>query len=668
MNTHLSASLQTKRRWTPVIGAALFAVVGLAAPVTVAAMTGDDPPTVAPPVDALQTAAVLLDGLARDGTDASCLWGLPTDDQVDRAVRTYEAVERWLSTRKDTGATLLRGRAAAIASAALASRGRAHAEVVERARTLLESIEGPSTAAEALRRVTLAGALLRSEPSQVAVAEPLLRGVLDLPSGDDPATQVPRATRLEALLGVIGLSSSAEFAARMGPLALRDQPGDLARLLVAEAQTRRMYQVLIERPSPPDSPPAQRRWTTVLAPLWSVRGVKLGGGSVDETEMLLLAKAKTLCARAASLDDLPPLGLLARGDEASLGALLAREDAGDLLGPARLALAEVLSDGVPDRMSLAIGLLCADAQAEKRLKLDTPSRQRAMTLLDALERRATRIVRAGSPDEGEGLAAIDAFAQACLAVIALHDQAPPQDQALRDTAPAQRARLVRAMATLGQAKGPEDRWFGLALSTLRGLGDDPRQGERVTQLVDQLLKARYPQKQPRTAEVLSAMNADLTKVRAIAVLASAPERLAPIEAELAEAQLNSGDPAQIANASSTLDRLIAMRAAPSVPGDLDRLQLLLAQCQRRMGQPDRAAATLAQITDRYDEPLAGRPRAFWLAWAERLEITLDQDPSAGTAARVRLHIRQLRTIDPTLGDAEARKRLDALDGRAAAIR
>lgn len=649
--------------------ASALMVASGATPLAHAETRADDPPVVAAASEPLQTSASLLDELARDGADSSCLWGLPSPDQRDRAVRAQEQIERALSTRDDPGAKLIRGRAAAIASVELALRGREYVAMATHARALLESIEGPSTAAEALRRVSLAAALMITDPSQAAVAEPLLRGVLDLPTGDDPATQVPRATRLEALLGVINLSSSLEFTARMGPLALRDQPGDLAKLLVAEAQTRRNHQLVIANFVPAaDSLPGQRRWTTALAPLWSLRGGKLGERSIEETEALVLAKMRPLCVRADALDDLPSEGLLARGDEAALEALLTRDDAGDLLQPARLALAEHLSDGVPDRMSRAITLLCAAGGAEKRLKLDTPSRQRAMTLLDALERRAVRKVRAGSPDEGEGLAAISAFAQACGAVITLHDRAPPQDQALRDVAPAQRARLVRAMATMGRAAGPDDRWFILALSTLSALGDDPRQGERVAQLVDQLLKARYPQKQTRTPEVLAAMNADLARVRAISVLAKSPERLAPIEAEIAEAQLNSGDPAQIANASSTLDRLITNRAAPSVPGDLDRLQLLLAQCQRRMGQPDQAVATLAMITDRYDDPLAGRPRAFWLAWAERLDITLDQDPSPSTATRARLHIRQLRTIDPTLGDAEARRRLDALDERATGIK
>ncbi|HYE02881.1 MAG TPA: hypothetical protein VD963_06565 [Phycisphaerales bacterium] len=142
---------------------------------------------------------------------------------------------------------------------------------------------------------------------------------------------------------------------------------------------------------------------------------------------------------------------------------------------------------------------------------------------------------------------------------------------------------------------------------------------------------------------------------------------------LGEAMARLGDE----RAAPLLKELIERDWGPDV-ASRHRLRLAYGTALRAAGQGQAAFASLRQFVEELDRQAATgttapgvvRPRAYWEAWAEMLEILAADNRDGARAAPIRVQISRLALLDPEFGGGPARGRILAvkrlLDGAAPA--
>ncbi len=153
----------------------------------------------------------------------------------------------------------------------------------------------------------------------------------------------------------------------------------------------------------------------------------------------------------------------------------------------------------------------------------------------------------------------------------------------------------------------------------------------------------------------------VAKIGAEWTIAHAPGLVARTRLMWAGALLDSGD------ARKSLEQVAAIGAPDkALLSDAERLQarLLLARCQRAVGDETSAFVTLRSVTDDLDhDPAAGigapkRPEEFWAAWAEMLEILERQNAGGERTPAIRLQLNRLKLIDAELGGDPWKARIE----------
>lgn len=133
--------------------------------------------------------------------------------------------------------------------------------------------------------------------------------------------------------------------------------------------------------------------------------------------------------------------------------------------------------------------------------------------------------------------------------------------------------------------------------------------------------------------------------------------------DLAEAVLESGGPGAAATARHTLEDLMPRLDEPELRYLLPRARLVLARAHIAAGDDAAAFALLRSAAMDLEPGIVADPPpspdvhdTFWHAWTLMAEIL---GRSHDDRARLLLHIRRLRTIDPDLGGSPWRQRIEA---------
>jgi len=589
--------------------------------------------------------AALLERLSAAGTDLSILVGLAPEDEreavrplVVSALASADASLRALPPADPTRdrAALIAARAGLLAGV-IAPSSHSIAHLASRAQLLSET-RFDTTAAEALRRVTLAGLKIviaqrtPGTPSTPATDDPdtldLLTSLLDFPVGEDPLSTAPAAVHAEALAWrVLAAPASGRPAAlaalsdsvQRGPLALRGR--------------------------------AQWRWEVLDA---EVRA-RAAMSALDSTRRATPREA----AEAAD-----PLLRAWRAGRA------AQRDSGDLRGlVSRVAL--VLSRSDPAALAAEAAALPQD------LMLIWARARVAGSPRDAHARAVLKRLADGSSAEAPG-----ALAALATAAAATDESAVPHWDALltrfRDSVEAREALRAAAAA----AEDPSNTERGATLEVLlRTAPDDPRSPAWRLELAEtradsdpakafDLLRDIPASADPATrAESLAA---GTRAARVLLATASSPSpNLAPaLRAAVAWADKHDPslrDPLTLALADTLAlapadapeaRRLYASLLALRPP--LPRAMRIAAQIgAARLATPDSRPAAftaLAALADELDAPpqdaqpsRPARPPEFWAVWAEMLRLMADDNQNGQRSAQIRLRVRQLRVIDPSLG-------------------
>lgn len=615
------------------------------------------------------------------GADLAVLWGVPTSGQVDQVRAAAQSALTALreGVLSDDEQAVVLGRVLALR--ALSARADERGAARDEARALLERVEGPPTAGEGVRRLSLAAVLAdgaaneeadaASREADRAAGEALVRSVLDLPVGDAPAQSVPPAAQLEALAALIALAPDDERAARTAEVAGERFGNAAQRALIAEALARRAAFGLRAPPealgSERDKADEARRaaWARAIKPLLALEGSTAYAEDAERRAATIEGKVAWLTREVARLEELPVAALLARGTVDSLEAAAARagartEDALDALR--RLASAH--RGAKPPRRAAAI-----DAQARaverfpKHREIESVLR-RAQQDLDEWERALLngpwkKQAGAAAPEDEleDALAGIERLRRA----VAAQGRTDALESRVRQ-------REARLMIRGGRARGA---WGERALEALACVNDDPGVSDQTVALARAFLEERHPANAPGGASAIDASAAaqalatDLERVLGHPTLKRQPWQLVSWRSRLAEAQRASGaHEAALATWHAMLDD----QSAPYLPQGESTARLGLAANLRALRRYDEADAQLERLIAPYDSALASRPPAYWQAWGERLAIDLERHAGgerAGDArARVLLRIRQLRAQDATLGTPGTRAALEALEARA----
>jgi hypothetical protein len=551
--------------------------------------------------------------------------------------------------RDEQGARLplLRGRA-------LALRGMAYPAGAERAGwrdgaiDSLRLAEPASTAAEGLRRVTLAHLL--ADTGQVDEALELAESVMDLPVGEDAERSVPPGVMVEALARqwlLRGAETDADgqrllAALTTGPMAAWARGDASLPRLVAEVRARRAAerlagaggdangealsaalrplvelglagddagaaQAAAERVDgllefvPEERWPAEGRYAAGLAALG--RG---GGGSGREVE-----------AGLRWLDALRAQGV--RGEQ---GAWAAR--AGLAAGLWRLERAEPASAGAGVNGLKALALERAEPWSARA----------AGALLEALGPLRERAER----DAGAWLDVERAAARAVLELSA--------GGVIR---PERAAGLGERLVDLGLADADWSAGLRAAVEAEAGLKAESGASGRLRAALRERALVGEP-----------GARAEAARIGLAWAEARRPGDAAMFRRLLAGALLAGGD----AGALAEFERL-------AQAGQLDAEgRIELAAARARAGQRAEAIDELRGLVSELDRPAAEgggggalRPGAFWLAWAALLEMLEAEDPGPSRAAELRLRIRKLELIDAGLGGGPAAERIRALQRR-----
>lgn len=645
---------RARRRWT--IPAVLCAV-SLATVAHGTQLPGDlattDPSPGLQDGPSLSPAAV-LERLSASGTDLSILVGLAPEDERE-AVRPLvvsglagaDASLRALPA-DDQGhdrAALIAARVGLLA-AVLAPSSQSIAQLESRAQLLSET-RFDMTAAEALRRVTLAGlkTVIAQRPRDApptpstpptpatpASDDPdtldLLTSLLDFPVGEDPLSTAPAAVHAEALAWRVIASSQSGRPAALAALSDSVQRGPLA--LRGRAQWR--WEVL----------DAEVRARVAMSALNTAR--KATPKEAAEAADPLLRAWRG--GRQAQRDQSDLRGLVSR-----VALVLSRSDAAAIAAEAAALPQDLM-------------LIWARARAT-----GAPGDAHARAVL-------TRLA-AGSSGEAPG-----ALAALATAAAATGESAVPHWDALltrfRDSAEAREALRAAAAA----AEDPANPERGATLEVLlRAAPDDPRAPAWRLELAEtradsdparafDLLRDIPASADPATRAESLAAGTRAARSLLAAAASPRPDLAAALRAAVAWADKHDPSlrnpltlaladtlalvPADAPEARRLYGSLLALR--PQLPRPL-RIAAQIGAA--RLATPDSRAAAftaLAAIADELDgppqdapPPRPARSPEFWAVWAEMLRLMAADNQNGQRSAQIRLRVRQLRVIDPALG-------------------
>ncbi len=645
-----------------------------------------DPVPIDARTEALRAAAQALDELTSTGADLSLLYGLPSPRIRSSAAPPLDRAEAALDRAPDPARdadepahALLRGRVDTL-RAALSGDPVERSAALERAVRRLHDADLPSTAGEALRRVTLARALTlpldasRAGPRRDSPeAAELLQSVLDLPSGPDASLHVPPRTRAEAMAGLIHAAPSDRIASDLRAAFMRDEavPPALTRLPLAEALTRRR---LDELPAgrPVDAPAAARALDPLIA-LLEVRGLDL---------LATDANARVLEALAVAADRLRPREHLPRAARAALAHAAPSPDEGLSLWTSLLP-----APGEPhDWTALAaLKALLTDTQSAPN---DRAREDRAVAALLTLARdsvpddlrREALIAAMALRTRPESLAEPAGFLSTAEAVRA-DVLRPLLDDAQWRRAQSQGVNLLqalRATAARGAWLSPhstsphQPRAAFTLMADLLALVDLPSTAERdeqylaliETALSGHLQSAPSPADRARLALLADEAASGAARLRPAVqpALAWRVRRLVP------DLLYRAG---HHADAVAACTHLLQESPATIPPGAEWGVRLLRARALAAVGERPAAFEELRRITEAL-EPSRGAggratppPAEYWEAWADMLEVLLSENADGQRSPQARLRIRALRTIDPALGGGDAARRIAAVEAAVA---
>ncbi len=639
-----------------------------------------------------------------------------------RAEEAERTLARLVDLEQGVRIPFFRGRAAVILSAVQGSR----ASREEFARVALESLgklKLGTVAAEASRRVALAAVLLNLGEGDAPAREQartLLRWVVEQPvhvgggggGGSNGAAEAGSApdpvTRAQAWMGLMLAAGSGEelravredlaLAAITEPFVVADPQGPSRRaadpllaLLVAESATRASLGLARAE----DARGRAAELDAAFAPLLALLHREDLRGHRAALRPLVLAKVGSATDRLMPMDRLDamvPLSravMLARGSSpgdrarveaaALLRAVADRHDAGESRPEALWELAVILweSPEAGDAVA-AVETLC-------RLAGEFPESARAAEAAKKaveLSRYTLGQLAAGDGQTKEGAdpALVDALGTLYARALDLAVKLAPADPASAQQR-LERARLVLDAAAAGSERAMTPEELDSALNALEGVPEsDPRRAEadRVAAVaIDRALEAaraavaRAVAADAGREELAPAARERLVGIARRAVQWAQSRR--PSEADryrltLADALIDAGD----ARAAAIYQDL-ADRAEPGSELRV-RSRLGLGRAQRAGGQSESAFATLRSLVDDLERVASQRRpatkhrhEAYWLAWAEMLEILAADNRDGRRSDVIRLQLNRLELVDPAFGGGEAAQRIKAvrasIDGR-----
>ena len=495
-------------------------------------------------------------------------------------------------------------------------------------------------AAEAARLTTMGlGALVAGE---VRAAEAALQAALDM----TPSGVVPRAVWCEAVVGMALCESSrgdVDGAVRRLDAALTGAPvvvdgrADAALGIVVLGVRARMLV---------DAGLADEAFEAHL------RTLRLGFPGIDASasRALVLESMALASAGLSDVSALAPEVTFAQGvhlsrDEATrreaielLGEVADRSDAGSLVGEALWEQAVLLLGG--DEADVIDGI-----ESLTRLATVLPGSSRAPRALEAALAYGNQLAAAG-----KGEAAYDA------ALDVVRGGRPAiSDRSFWLLEAAKRAiragRLEQALETL-ELVTPDDERSG-DCATLYGAAVRAELDVLWAQLDD----ARAAGDETEVRRIAEHELVPLAR----AAVAYARDRdlawTASMRADLADARTEAG---QVGG------RLLYQRLLEDnerVEGGEVRLLLGLARSLLLAGERERAFARLLEATELSGDalPEAKRDRdRFWHAWTLILEMQRDENADGSRSGVIQAHIVRLETIDPSLGGAPWRGRIEAV--------
>ncbi|MGH7131651.1 MAG: hypothetical protein ACREJO_06875 [Phycisphaerales bacterium] len=640
-------------------------------------------PQVTQPLD---QAAAKLDALSADAADTSALFGIPTQEQAKRvsenakaAIQLLDQAERAIRTQLERARVavpatneerarikrlrevelalrvpILRGRAAALA-AMIETDGDQKSLYLAMANGALSAADGLPTAAEGIRRVTLAAVIVGrnqggrgGETSKKAID--LVRSVLELPVGADPATSISALTRFEAIVALCQCVDSPAEARRITEKASAEATEPLLRVVCIEALARAMRRLgagsIDPRATGIDTP------ADVLASLATRTDLGL---TPEQAEVLVFEKlAGAYRDEPRNSDDLV---LVARG------VVLCRAEGSRSSG---LALLDKVATGIgPSELRADAAWYAAAFRWQSDRFMD---KLQTVDSLLTLARRAPNSKRADDAvrlavQRGRELAAMPG--QSGPGTKALTDALGVAIERFRKGPDADLYRIELAQTTPVREAADLSR----VLDALRAVPANSTHAARAAQL----LRARVDAHLAEVRDAANKPNADpkqcakaLTQSLSLAltVLQNYPAAgkdqaaLDELMVELAEAKIAAGEK----DAEELFKELISSGAAERIRGGQARLSLGLARAYRTAGREEAAFNALKAFVEPMDAPdtVAVRPPEYWLAWAEMLEMIFKKAKTT-EHGDIRLKIRTLQALDPKLGGDEAFARITAVE-------
>lgn len=652
--THMPAAKLTQRR--AVDPAALFAATLLAAagilhtphfcpaaqPNTPAkAPTTPTSPPSKGPAPTIELASRMLGELAASGADCAVLAGLPAQSEIERVRAAAQPISELPGTAD--AALLLRGRAILLL-AAIEPDARAARVLARDAANVLAKFSLTSTAAEALRRVSLAQSLvLDQEPSAPASTNSdaespveLLESVLDFPVGADPARTIPSGLRLEALAFLVRIGSPDQQSAALR--SIREQAGTADPIAVSLADEAELRALLTASRDP--QPRAASPRSLELLEAFATRSLDTELAGHSARAALIRDKVhRALSVAAINSTALGPRTRLARAlaaldrasDPAAMRDLEALATDSPVSDHALWALAETRR-----RSGDAAGAAAALAEFARRFPADRRASEaqrvaveRVESTLDvALARRMLETATAADRP-----AAASRLARALMGDSAASAPAPghPHNRA-EHSGFADLDEALKLLDTAGPDAGALRREFIERLAVWSSSANPPRAASAAVAALaaETRLRTQHP---ALAAEAAAAAGHLLTFAKD-----RAPDAIAAFRRALFSQTTHLGD-ARRAQVVTGLGRLA------SDPARADEVFL-----------------ALKTYTDRVDaESASQRPAPFWHAWAEMLAIMSARNAAGDRSSQIRLRIRQLQLIDPALGGGPAAAQIRAIE-------
>lgn len=649
--------------WTAASAAAL-ALLAAGASVAGGGGTGRErvPPPSGQPGEGLSAPALLaemsrsLDRAGEAHADASVLAGIATEDEsrrvgaaAERIAELAEAARRALGREPAAGRealamriNLVDWRARVLRAATMEAKEKRSA-LAKEAAELLNGERIAAVGPESLRRVSLAAAMWLSGARAPEWDEPeeILQGVLELPVGEDPVTTTPRGVVAEALALKAGMAAAGKKgealgamreAVRSGVLATRGRADAMMELLWAEATARagleggsagKSLEPLLEQAE--QARPADEEWVGSLA------GAKLAAAARLAGQRGLKLDARIEMAGFASVlerkpDDASALAWMRRTADGKDPALAPKA-----LGRLADALARSGKRAAARDAWLELDARFGGAQAEQGLRRAAEAYEHAgggvqdpgdVALLEALLKRL-------DADERAGRWRLD-LARVLLA------------------APDGRKDEARALNLLGEAAEFEERRGtagasaeadGAALELVRAATGEPKGSAGPAG--EAALRAMAAWAQRRKADQLPFIRAALA------------DRLGEADAGREEAR--------------AIYASILGSRPPASAALRTRCALGLARLLSAAGKQAEAFGVLRPLAEEFDSPPAKAPRTrppeFWAVWAEMLAIMAGDNAGGERSEQILLRIRQLETVDPTLGGGEPGDRIRRVEAR-----